>query len=153
MGSPQTKAGTEALQQASRKRKIGSNHCGSELYSSKSRRLTNLEVSDYIVANNIKTLTQLFLEAESHKQEGECDFAMFLFSRTQKSFGELLSKAWLLKTTSASLAMESISRIKKACNAVAQSCTEEYNGSWLQCAVEVLILNGIRPGTFPCCIC
>ena len=148
VGSPRTKAGTKALQQGSRKRKIGFNQCGDESCSSKSRRLTNLEVSDYIVANNITTLTQLFAKAESRKEEGECDLAMFLFSRTQKSLGELVSKAWLLKTASTSLAMENISRIEKVRNAAAQNCTEECNGSWLQCALEVLTLNGIQPGTF-----
>ena len=103
---------------------------------------------DYIVANNITTLRQLFAKAESCKEEGECDLAMFLFSRTQKSLGEPVSKAWLLETASTSLAMENTSRIEKVRNAAAQNCTEECNGSWLQCALEVLTLNGIQPGTF-----
>ena len=71
-----------------------------------------------------------------------------MFSRTQKSLGELVSKAWLLKTAPTSLALENISRIEKVRNAAAQNCTEGCNGSWLQCALEVLTLNGIQPATF-----
>ena len=104
VGSPRTKAGTKALQQASWKRKNGSKQCANESCSSKSRRLTNLQVSDFIVANNITTLMQLFAKAELQKQECECDLALFLFSRSQKLLGELVSKARLLKTASVSLA-------------------------------------------------
>ena len=52
---------------------------------SKIRRLSNLEVSDFIVAKNVTTVEQLFAKADDRMQEGEFDLANFLFSRTQKS--------------------------------------------------------------------
>ena len=44
--------------------------------------------------------------------------------------------------------MENISRIEEVHNVAAQNCTEGCNGSWLQCTLEVVTLNGIQPATF-----
>ena len=73
---------------------------------------------------------------------------MFLFSRTQKALDELVCKAWLLKNASSSLALEETTRLEKVHKAAAQNCTEGCNGAWIQCALEVLALNGIESTTF-----
>lgn len=156
VGSPRTKASTEALREASRKRKSTSSSLQPEeaSHGSKSRRrLNNLEVSDYIIANNISNVQELFAKAESRKEEGECDLAMFLFSRTQKALDELISKAWLLKNASSSLALEKTTRIEKVHDAAMQNCIEGCNNSWIKCALEVLALNGIEPTIFAGYIC
>ena len=62
VGSPRTKAGTKALQQASPKRKNCSNQRVNE--SCSSRRLTNLEVSGYIV---LEIFTSRFASSEAYR--------------------------------------------------------------------------------------
>ena len=151
VGSPRTKASTEASRAASRKRQstVSSLQPDGESHSTKSRRrLNNLEVSDYLIANNIISVPELFAKAESRKEEGECDLAMFLFSRTQKALDELISKAWLLKNASSSLALEKTTRLEKVRAAAAQNCIEGCNSLWIKCALEVLAPNGIEPTIF-----
>ena len=62
------------------------------------RRLSNLDVSDYIVKHAIHNQTELFAHAETRKQEGEVDLETFLFTLSEKSLSELIDKTWLLKT-------------------------------------------------------
>lgn len=77
------------------------------------RRVSNLEVSDFIVKNGIKNVQELFAQADACKQEGKCDLAIYLFSRSQKILDELVSKSMLLKNASATLKESKISRMDK----------------------------------------
>lgn len=113
VGSPRTKASTAALREGSRKRRSASPNSQKCTSSKIKRRLSNLEVCDYVVENNIHNLQELFAKADSRKQEGECDLAIFLFSRAQKTLDELISKSWLLKSASSGLALRQVSRINK----------------------------------------
>ena len=140
VGSPRTKASTAAT----RKRKSATN-VNTE---SKIRRLSNLEVSDFIVAKNVTTVEQLFAKADDRMQEGGFDLANFLFSRTQKSIQELIVKSWMLKNASSEIQRDEITRIQKVRNAAAEACVDGCNGSWLECAIEVLSLNGIEVAGF-----
>ena len=98
-------------------------------------------MGDFIVANNITTVQQLFAKADARKQEGESDLANFLFSRTQKTIAELMSKSWLLKQASSEIQRDEITRIEKVRNAAENACVDGCNGSWFECAIEVLSLN------------
>jgi hypothetical protein len=105
-------------------------------------------VGDFIVANNITTMQQLFAKADARKQEGESDLANFLFSRTQKTIAELMSKSWLLKQASSEIQRDEITRIEKVRNAAENACVDGCNGSWLECAIEVLSLYDIELTVF-----
>lgn len=151
VGSPRTKASTAALREAGKKRKSARNVnvVSTALERNKrKRRLSNLEVADFIVAKNITTAEHLFAKADARKQEGESDLASFLFSRTQKSIDELIRKSWMLKQASSEIQQDEITRIGKVRNAAAGACVDGCNGSWLDCAVEVLSLNGIEVASF-----
>jgi hypothetical protein len=105
-------------------------------------------VGDFIVANNITTVQQLFAKADARKQEGESDLANFLFSRTQKIIAELMSKSWLLKQASSEIQRDEITRIEKVRDAAGNACVDGCNGSWLECAIEMLSLNDIELTVF-----
>ncbi len=146
VGSPRTKLSSEASRAASRKRRSLTSTRENEgaCNSKKSKkRLSNLLVSEFIAKNNIKHCKELFAKAEERKEEGECDLAVFIFSRSQKSLDELIAKTWQMKNASASLALEKVTRIAKVREAATQPCVEGCDGTWLQCALEVLNLNGI----------
>eukprot|EP00794_Sanderia_malayensis_P010590 gene10590-11711_t len=84
VGSPRTKASTAALREGSRKRRSASPNSQKCTSSKIKRRLSNLEVCDYVVENNIHNLQELFAKADSRKQEGECDLAIFCFPVLRK---------------------------------------------------------------------
>ena len=90
----------------------------------------------------------LFSKGYARKQEGESDLADFLFSQTQKSIHELISKAWMLMQPSSETQRSEITRIEKVRNAAAKPCVDGCNGIWFQCAIEVLSLNGIEVAVF-----
>eukprot|EP00794_Sanderia_malayensis_P021055 gene21055-23111_t len=69
VGSPRTKASTAALREGSRKRRSASPNSQKCTSSKIKRRLSNLEVCDYVVENNIHNLQELFAKADSRKQE------------------------------------------------------------------------------------
>eukprot|EP00794_Sanderia_malayensis_P002734 gene2734-3159_t len=71
VGSPCTNASTAALREGSRKRRSASPSSQKCTSSKIKRRLSNLEVCDYVVENNIHNLQELFAKADSGKQE-EC---------------------------------------------------------------------------------
>ncbi len=150
VGSPRTKASTTAHREASKKRKsTGDMQESAARKSSKvKRRLSNLEVSDFILRHNIRGIQELFSKADDRKKNGECDLANFLFSRTQKFIDELISKSWMLQQASSDLAREKVSRIDKVRDAATKSCIEGCNTDWFQCAIEVLLLNDIEPAVF-----
>ena len=50
--------------------------------SKKSRRLSNFDMSEFLVGNSIKTTTELFAKANEQKQVGKTDLANFLLSRS-----------------------------------------------------------------------
>ncbi|CAB4020514.1 Hypothetical predicted protein [Paramuricea clavata] len=131
VGSPRTKASTVALREAGRKRRSTNTNAEAtasrERGNQKRRHLSNLEVGDFIVANNITTVQQLFAKADARKQEGESDLANFLFSRTQKTIAELMSKSWLLKQASSEIQRDEITRIEKVRNAAENACVDGCN--------------------------
>ena len=120
----------------------------SKVSNTKSKRLSNLDVPDFIVQNKIKTQVQLLATANFQKEEGKRDLASFVFSSTSKGLDELISQTW--KMQNAQIALE---RQTKCWMDIIQevslgSCAEGCNGSWLKYAEEVLTSNKLRPVVF-----
>jgi len=155
VGSPRTKACINAYRT---KRKSTNNTSAPTLNSEagpssstsaatpKRSKLTNLEVSDFIINNRIRSKTELYAMAQTRKQQGECDLAIFLFSRPEKTICELIEKSWLLNSASADMLSENTSRMEKIEDAARGNCEE--NCTWLDSALEVLHFNHYEPVTF-----
>ena len=107
------------------------------------RKLSNLEVGDYVTKNNIVSKKQLYAHAEKRKVEGECDLAIYLFSRSDKFIKELICKAWLMKTAGKELTVEAKSRLQRVKEAMEEDCSCSPDCPWLPAALELLKLNNI----------
>ena len=129
----------------------GSTHTTPKLTCTK-KRLTNLEVSDFIVKHEIHSQQELFARVEARKQEGQCDLANFLLSRSQTFISEIISKTWLLKNSTSEIQNAQVSRMSLIEQCANEECVEGCDGNWLQSATEVLQVNNINPIQFASCL-
>ena len=154
VGSPRTKTCIAAYR---RKRKSGANQAqgsssssvvdGDDLPTPKAKRLSSIEVADFIVKHRLHNKTELYAMAQNRKVNGECDLAAFLLSKNEKSIGELIEKTWAMTDASYTMMRESKSRMELVEEAAQSTCSTE-ECVWLECALEVLRFNSINPHTF-----
>lgn len=110
-------------------------------------KLANIDVADFVIKKNISTKVELYAEANKRKEEGECDLAIFLFSKSDKIIAELIQKAWLMKNAQKILSESSKTRMERLEDAYNGECV--INGcKWIECALEVLMLNKIEVKVF-----
>ena len=164
IGSPQTKNSTKAYRAAcaARKRRSAANETANNVNepddsasssaessgssnSKKPKRLSNLDVSDFILEHKITSDTQLFAAANSRKQEGQRDLAGYVLSKNPKSLLELINNTWKLKNASDEIERECKSRIEIIKEAVNVQCVDGCNHDWISCALELLRFNKIHP--------
>ena len=143
IGSPNTK---HCHKMYARRRSEASS--SSKVSNTKSKRLSNLDVSDFIVQNKIKTQTQLLATANIQKEEGKRDLASFVFSRTSKSLDELISQTWKMQNAQITLERQTKCRMDIIQEVSLGSCAEGCNGSWLKYAEEVLANSKLHPVVF-----
>ena len=53
-------------------------------------RLTQFEVREFLLKNNMHLDTELFYKANKRKEEGQTDLAAFVLSRSSKSLNDLI---------------------------------------------------------------
>ena len=63
----------------------------------KNNRLSNLDASEFLVENNIKSETELFAIANEQKKAGKKDFVNFVLSRSTKALSDLLENTWKME--------------------------------------------------------
>lgn len=154
IASPKTKASTLAYRE-NRKQKR-KNDCSSSPTSSllssenqkekkKPRRLSNMDVSDFLIENKIKNTTELYAVAKKRKNEGEKDLATFVLSRSSKSITELIENSWKMENASNVLERNKISRIDLMRQKGQEPCIDGCDKFWLKSAVEVLNKNNVHP--------
>ena len=110
----------------------------------KVRRLSNLDVSDFLIKHSIKNTTQLLSMAKTRKDDGQTDLASFVLSRSSKNISELIENTWKMEQAGSELEREACSRIDLLDKARKCDCIEGCNGIWLKCALEVLKNNKIN---------
>ena len=144
VGSPRTKR----CQQSYRKRRSAGQSEEKTGHAKKIQRLSNLEVFDFIVKEEIKTETELLAVANEQRQEGKKDLANFVLSCTSKSLNDLIEQTWKMRKASLTLERQKASRMDLIREAVRGDCVPSCYGAWLQCAKEVLINNKVHPILF-----
>jgi hypothetical protein len=115
---------------------------------SKVQRLSNLDVSKFLVENNIRTETDLFIIATEQQEAGKEDLYNFLVSRSPKSLQDLIATTWKIQDAKASLAPRNTPRMDTIRKAAAAECVDACGGEWLECALQVLGKNGLHPIVF-----
>ena len=144
--SPATKKGTLVSKQNARKRK--SLKLENEASLSK-KRMNNLEASDIIKKEKIKSYTELLALAEKRREAGQTDFANFVFNRNEKALRELVKKTWDMSEAQSTLEVEKTSRIDMLYSYMEREpCGEPCDGKWFECANEILELNKIPVSEF-----
>lgn len=148
VSSPRTKKCVDALR---RKRKSTSRvPCESEEplneKPAKLARLTNLEVSEFIVNNNIEDVDGLYAVAKTRKNEGDKSLANFLFSRNPKSISDLFESTRRMETANEKVDRAKMNRMDLLNKSLNGDCN--CNGLWFRFATEVLTSNGHHPFVF-----
>ena len=153
IGSPKTKKCIKAFREKAKKRK--SDSAGGESSSSshtekteKIRRLSNLDVAEFVVKNNITKSNQLFAAAKQRKNEGNKDLANYVMSRSAKKLEEILENAWKMEKAEGDIERQNKTRIEILRSTLQEECVIGCNGQWFECANEVLQKNKLHPNIF-----
>ena len=154
-GPPPTMAASEAaveecrgLQQNEMEgEQSGEKKSGSARSVSKKRkrppRLNMFEVSEIAVSKGIKTYVELLALAKRQKTEGKTDLAQFIVNRGKKAAEEAIRTGWEMENSEETLRRERMSRMEILHAALTGDCKEDYNGRWLQIALDILQRNCI----------
>ena len=119
-----------------------------ETKSPKVKRLSNYEVSDFIVSKNVKTDTELFAQASIQKEAGKKELANFVMSRSSKASQDLITNSWKMNSVAEELQWHSVPRMETIHQTANTECMQHCEGTWLQSAIEVLTNNQIHHVVF-----
>ena len=106
-----------------------------------------MEVSEFLVANQIKSEIELLALADAQRKEGKKDLACFVLCRSNKAIHALIDNTWRFQNARAKLDRKK-SRIDLLRDARSAECVDGCNGEWIKCAREVLKNNKIHPVVF-----
>ena len=110
-----------------------------------SPRLSRLEVSEFMVKNNIHRATELYAAAEERRKEGQADLAAFVLSCTKKFLNDLIENTWEMQNAKATLEREKTSRMHVLEKARLSSCVDGCDMEWYICSCDILQKNSINP--------
>ena len=148
IGSPKTKKAMKTSASNARKRRSTQTTSHSESSSSsritKPKRLSNTEVSEFMVVNNIRRESELMSIANKRHAEGQKDIYNFIMNKTPKALSELISTTWKLQEAPQTVQRETKSRISILERFLEEDCVPTCGGEWFDCAKEVLLKNGIN---------
>ena len=135
--APNTQEALQALTQAPRRKR------------KRKQRLSNYEVGEVAIANNLKTRLQLLAFANAQKIEGKTDIAEFVMNRSKKVVDELLSTAWDMAGAEAALQRAKLRRVEILRQTLEEEvCVPECNQQWLLQAMDILQRNNINRDDF-----
>ena len=147
IGSPKTKKAMKRFSEKAKARKSlggdGSGSTGSRQPASKTKRLCNADVADFIVKNQIRNDTELNNIAVQRKNNGEDDLYKFILNRNNaKAINDLIANTWRVHEAPQQLLRENTSIREVIEQRALQQCVAGCNGQWLTCAREILRWNG-----------
>ena len=145
IGSPKTKrAFTKFSDNAKRRRMSVQANNENQPSASNTKKLSNVDVSEFIVANNIRSDRELMVVAKTRHSEGEKDLYKFIINKSSKSLSELLDMTWKMNDASKNVQRGNESRMSILRAHLEEECQPECQGEWLVCAKQVLQQNGIN---------
>ena len=107
------------------------------------KKLDMCDLYDTTIENNIKTDEQLCQHALKEKGNGNKQIANFVLAKDEKRRSSILSTAWKMQNSSATLARKSKSRIEILEDAHSIECIPNCGGKWYAQAEETLKLNQV----------
>ena len=148
IGSPRTKKGMRAF---SNKRRSSASATSKQPSSSKQpkvKRLSNLDVAEFITKINIRKESELMSVASKRNSEGEKDLYQFILNKSSKCMSELMEKAWNVHDAPEIMARKELPRMTVLKNYEKTECVTGCNGQWLESARQVLRQNKISSYVF-----
>ena len=143
-GSPRTKQSTKAYR--NKKQKIADKN--SDVAAKSTKQLTNFDVSEFLVENQLKYSTQLFAKANEQKQADKTDLASFVLSLSSKGLNDLFENTWAMEGAVEKVARSNVTRIEIIRETIQAECMENYYGVWLGMAEQVFRNNKLHPFVF-----
>ena len=149
IGSPKTKRAFTQFSNNAKKRRMSAPTTNIEVHEnqpsvSKTKRLLNIDVSEFIVANNIRSESELMVVAKTRHSEGEKDLYKFIINKCSKSLSELLDMTWKMNDASKNIQRANESRLSILMAHLEKECVPQCQGEWLVGAKQVLQQNGIN---------
>ena len=120
-----------------------SDEAGESSNANKITRLTNLEVSKFLEANNITTETELFAQAHSQKAAGKKDLANFLLSWFSEALNGIIANTCNMESAQQKLDRADIARMDIINNNALREYVPECQGIWIKCTNGVLQMNNV----------
>lgn len=149
IGSPSTKKATQAYRK--KRKSINSQEQPTNTNGSKNikvKRLSNIDISEYMIKNNIHRDTELMAAANQRKKEGEKDLVNFILGKSPKHLSDLIENVWRIENATALLERENKPRMELIHTSLKIECATGCERQWLQCALEVLHLKRINKYVF-----
>ena len=145
--SPKTKKAFERFSQVSsekKKRKLEENICVS-CAPAKPVWLTNVDVSNLMVRQGIKTEDELLSLAWGRAQDGEPDLQSFVLNETPNALADLIETTWRKQGASRRLERSRKTRMQVISETLNFDCVETCGEKhWLKCAKKILRNNKIN---------
>ena len=117
----------------------------------KPKRLSNTDIAEFLVSNNIKSENELMEVAKGHHDSGERDIYNFIMNKSPKGLSNLVNTTWKMQNAPKIVELNCKSRMDilqeyvssdSACNDNNNSC------EWFKCAKEALKNKRINLYTF-----
>ena len=83
------------------------------------------------------------------KAEGQTDLAALVLSRSSKSLNGLIENTWKMNNAKTSIEREKTIRIQILRKCQSESCVDDCEMEWYECARQGIQLNSINPFVFP----
>ena len=116
------------------------------------KKLSNIEVSEFILANGIKSDRELMAVAKRRHAEGEKDLYNFIVNKNSKSISELVELTWKMNDAPKDVQRASNTRMSILRAHIEKECLPVCKGEWLACAKQVLQENEINVYCFAAAI-
>ena len=114
VGSPVTRKFTQALRAGHTKKSINKTNESvdgpSKPSCSKTKRLSNLDVAEFLKCNNIQRVVEFMAVAQEHIVESQKNLANLIYSKPGKSLQDLLDTTWKMHNASSAIAWKQTKR-------------------------------------------
>ena len=101
-----------------------------------------------MVKNSIKSDDELFAAAYEKKSAGQKQLANLILNQSPKNLQDLISNTWKMQEAVANLQEKNVPRMDVIRRYSATECVDGFNGTWLQCTMQVLTQNNVSPVVF-----
>ena len=116
--------------------------------SKKVPRLTTDDVSEVIVEQNIKDVTELLALAQERRDEGQRDLSSYVLRHGKAKIAETLDLTWAMRSAADDVKRKAMTRLEILSECGEEDCVDGCGGKWYDLAVKVLTDNDVLPHAF-----